>query len=120
MIPGGNILNLALTIIAKQPMQYVAYTGRTVVANGDYVPAYTTPVNILGQIQPVQRNLYGQLGLDFQRNYFTVFVPQNVVDVNRGTASDQIIYKGMTLQALSNMPWVQMDGWMQTTFVQVA
>src|SRR4051812_24231810 len=120
MIPGANILNAALSVIAKQSMQYVAYTSRTVAANGDYVPAYAAPVSVLGQIQPVQRRLYEQMGLDFQKNYFNVYIPQNVVDVTRNAASDKFIYNGMTLTVESNQAWFQMDGWTQCLCVQTS
>lgn len=120
MIPGGNLLNLALTAIQKQPLQYYRYTGRTVATNGDYVPAYASPVTVYGSIQPVKRSLYSQLGLNFQKNYHYIYAPQNTADVQRTTAGDQFTFGGATWQVLSNEPWFQVDGWTESLCVQVS
>lgn len=119
MIPGGNLLNLAMSVIAKQTMQYYAYTGRTVATNGDYIPAYNTPVSVTGSIQPIKRTLYEKLDLDFQKNYHNIFVPQKITDIRRTSAGDQFVYAGKTFQVLSNEPWFQMDGWDQTLCVEI-
>lgn len=119
MIPGGNLLNLAMTAIAKQQLSYAAYTGRTVASNGDYVDTYAAAATVYGSIQPVKRSLYEQMGLDFQKNYHNIFVPQNIADVGRARSSDKFVYNGITFQVLSNEPWFQMDGWDQTLCVEV-
>ncbi len=119
MIPGGNLLNLAMTAVAKQQLQYVAYTGRVLAGNGDYVPAYAPPAVIYGSIQPVKRSLYSQMGLDFQKNYHNIFVPKDVLNIQRASAGDQFVYNRQTFQVLSNEAWFQMDGWDQTLCVEV-
>ena len=118
-IPGGNLLNLAMSAIAKQQLQYFAYTGRTVATNGDYVPAYADAVNVSGSLQPIKRSLYDQLGLDLQKGYYNIFVPQCVVDVRRATAGDQFGYNNKTFQVLSNEPWSDLDGWDQCLCVEI-
>ena len=119
MIPGGNLLNLAMSAIQKQSMGYLAYTGRSVATNGDLVPAYATAVTVLGSIQPVKRSLYENMGLDFQKGYYNIFVPQAVADIARATAGDHFTYGGRTFQVLSNEPWAQIDGWDQTLCVEI-
>lgn len=119
MIPGGNLLNLAMSVIAKQQLSYIAYTGRSVAVNGDYVDTFAAPVTVYGSIQPVKRSLYDQMGLDFQKNFHNIFISLDVKDVRRATASDRFSYKGITFQVLSNEPWFNMDGWDQTLCVEV-
>lgn len=119
MIPGGNLLNLAMSLIAKQQLKYYAYVGRTVAVNGDYVDTYAPSVCVYGSVQPIKRSLYTQMGLDFQKNYHNIFVPQAITDVRRATASDQFVFNCTTFQVLSNEPWFQMDGWDQTLCVEV-
>lgn len=119
MIPGSNLLNLAMSVIQKQQLGWVAYTGRTIAANGDYVPAYASAVTVYGSIQPVKRTLYSQLGLDFQKNYHNIFVPKEIADIARASAGDHFTYKGQTFQVLSNEPWFRMDGWDQCLCVEI-
>lgn len=118
-VPGGNLLNLALSAIKKQEMQYLAYAGRTVVSNGDYVAQYAAAKIVYGSIQPIHRTLYSQQGLDFQKNYCNIFVPQDVEDVRRASAGDQFIFNKKTFQVQSNEAWFQMDGWDQCLCVEV-
>ncbi len=119
MIPGSNLLNLAMSVVQKQTLGYLAYKGRTLASNGDYVPAYAAPVTVYGSIQPIKRNLYMQQGLDFQKNYVNIFVPQSIKDIKRASAGDQITFNEKTFQVLSNESWFQMDGWDQTLCVEV-
>ncbi len=119
MIPGGNLLNLAMSAIQKQQLGYVAYAGRALAANGDYVPAYLNAVTIGGSIQPIKRSLYENMGLDFQKNYVNIFVPNDINDIKRASAGDQFTFKEKTFQVLSNEEWFQMDGWDQVLCVEV-
>ena len=119
MIPGSNLLNLAMSVIQKAQLGYSAYVGRTLAANGDYVPAYASAVMIGGSIQPIKRNLYEHMGLDFDKNYVNVFVPNNVLDVQRASAGDQFTFNNRTFQVLSNEAWFEMDGWDQVLCVEV-
>lgn len=118
-IPGGNLLNLAMSAIQKQALGYLACTGRTIAANGDYVPAYANAVTVYGSIQPVKRSLYDQMGLDFQKGYYNIFVQKDVADIARASAGDRFTYSGKAFQVLSNEPWFQMDGWDQILCVEI-
>lgn len=119
MIPGGNLLNLAMSAIQKQALGYLAYTGRSTAANGDLVPTYATVTTVYGSIQPVKRSLYEQMGLDFQKGYYNIFVQLDVADIKRASAGDQFTFGGKKFQVLSNEPWFQMDGWDQTLCVEI-
>jgi hypothetical protein len=114
-----NLLNMALTVIAPQAVEYYANTGRTTNAIGIDVAAYAAPVPMRGSLQPVPRTLYQANGLDYEKNYYTFYTPNNVLDVRRDVSGDQITYNGMRLQVLASNDWFPQDGWVGVLCVQV-
>lgn len=117
-VPGSNLLNLALTVIARQQFVYYGYTGRVTNAVGIDVAAYAPPLVFSGSVQPVPRYLYEQMGLDMQANHFNVFLSKNALDIARDISGDYFVYAGMRLQCLSKTDWHSMDGWMQVLCVE--
>jgi len=111
MIPGANILNMALQIIAKQTVQYYAFVSRALNAVGQDIATYAAVQNIVGSWQPVPRQVYVLYGLDLQKDYFTFYTSNNVLDVTRDVSGDQIAYRGRRYQVESNNDWYQLDGW---------
>lgn len=110
-VPGMNLLNMALTVIQQQTVDYYQYNTRTLNAVGQYVTTYKSMVNIVGSWQPVPRHLYPIYNLDLQKSYFTFYTSNNVLDVTRDVSGDQIVYKGRRYQVESNNDWYQEDGW---------
>lgn len=119
IVPGSNILAAALSIIAPSKFQYLQFDNRTLNSIGLNVTNYKAPVNATGSIQPVARNLYTNMGLDFQKNYWNFYVPQNTIDVNRDVSGDQAIFQGQRFQFLSKTPWFGVDGWNAVLAVEV-
>lgn len=119
IVPGSNLLNLAMSVLGKQSFDYIAYTGRDSNEIGIFQDSYAAPVPMTGSVQPVQRTLYEQMGLDFQKNYHTFYLSQLVGDVARGRAGDKFTYDGKSWQCLSTFPWHSMDGWTECTCVQI-
>lgn len=111
MIPGSNILNQALTVIAKQTVQYYRMLDRAVNDVGQDVTEYAPPVAITGSFQPIQRKLYEQYGLDFQKSYFILYASKNIIDVGRNVSGDQITFQGRRYQCESETEWFGIDGW---------
>ena len=111
MIPGANLLNMALTIISKQTIQYYRYLSRASNSVGQYVSTYAAPVNIVGSWQPVPRNLYQVYGLDLQKDYFTFYTSNDVLDLARDISGDQVAFMGSRYQCESNNDWYKLDGW---------
>lgn len=111
MIPGSNILKIALTVIAKQTIRYYQFAGRSLNSVGQDVTTYNLPINIVGSWQPVPRALYQQYGLDLQKDYFVFYSLNNVLDVGRNVSGDQISFNGQRYQCESNTDWFQLDGW---------
>lgn len=119
LVPGSNILNLALMVIAKQQFNWYPFANRLDQPNGQYLSVYNTPVSLLGSVQAVSRNLYQEYGLDFDKYYLHFFVSQNVIDVTRDVSGDVIVFEGNTYQCLSITPWFGIDGWVEIVAVQI-
>lgn len=119
MIPGSNLLEMALTMIESQVVGYVACTGRTLNAMGQFVAVYAAPVPKSGSFQPVSRQYYQQLGLDYNKEYCNWYDPTAVVrDLEKDRSPDRINFGGWVWEALSSTDWKQVDGWRGTLFVK--
>ena len=105
------MLNMALTVISKQTIQYYQYSGRTLNAVGQDVTTYLSVVNLVGSWQPVPRKLYIVYGLDLQKDYFTFYTSNNLLDITRDVSGDQIAFMGRRYQVESDNDWFQLDGW---------
>lgn len=119
LVPGLDILSIALRAIAPQTFTYQAYVNRSIQPNGQYLATYAAPVTMTGSAQPVPRNLYETYGLQFDKNYWTFFVQLNAVDISRDVAGDQITYNGYTFQIMQKTNWFPADSWIQFLSIQV-
>jgi hypothetical protein len=119
IVPGSNILNMALSVLGKQSFQYYAFASRTPNAVGQDIATYAAPLALQGSVQPVPRELFERYGLDFQRNYVNVYVSKNVLDVTRDVSGDLIVFNGKPYQCVSETPWAAIDGWDAVLCVQV-
>jgi hypothetical protein len=120
MIPGNNLLMVAMGAINQQPVQYIKALGRTENDAGYLITDYAPPVPVHhSSVQAVPRSLYSQLGLDLQKRYVRWFVSANVVDVSRGAAGDNILYGGRRYSVESITEWFSQDGWCECLCVEV-
>jgi hypothetical protein len=119
MIPGANILKIALTAIAYQTVSYYAFVSRMTNEIGNDITVYATPVNVVGSLQPVSRALYQTYGLDLSKDYYTFYSSTPFVDVGREVSGDQIIFNSKTLQCESEVNWFDLDGWVGVLCVLV-
>ena len=110
-IPGQNLLNMALTVIQQQTVQYYQYSTRSLNAVGQDVTVYLHAVNIVGSWQPVPKDLYQSYGLDLQKEYFTLYTSNNVLDINRDVSGDQVVFNNFRYQCQSDVEWFALDGW---------
>lgn len=113
-----NVLQLAQTVIKMDTITYHQNTDRTLNDIGVYVSAYTDST-IQGNLQPIQKNLYQQLGLDLQKNYGTLHIRENLIDVSRGVSGDQISYNGNRYQCVSKLDWYSQRGFITIMVVQI-
>lgn len=119
MFPGGNILALANRVISPQGVQYRPFVGRVLNSVGVYVATYAFPRVIQANIQPVPRSRYEEMGLSFQKNYATIYVQKNLIDIARDVAGDEFWFNGALYQAESRTAWFGLDGWDAVLCVQV-
>lgn len=115
MIPGSNILAQALTVIASQTVQWFAYAGQSTGPTGVVTSSYDAPVTVAkGSVQPVPRDRYSQMGLDWAKSYVTWFVPffnAKAITRDPNGNGDVIEFNGRRYQVISDNPWFAMDGW---------
>lgn len=118
MIPGSNLLGLALTVIGSQLVNYRAFTGRATNAAGLDVSTYAAGVPRRGSFQPVPRQYFAQMGLEYTKEYCNWYDPAaGIQDLGRDVSGDLIIFGGKTWEALSANDWSAVDGWSGVLFV---
>lgn len=118
-VPGSNLLTQAFRMIARQPVQWLRYQGMTKNAAYIEVPSWADPVDIAGSFQPIDRNLYQALGLDWTKNYANFFYENTFQDVTRDVTGDRLVYGGKTYQIESKQPWFLQDGWEKVLCIEV-
>ena len=118
-VPGSNLLNRASRLITLQSLSYIKFSSRTANGIGLWVNTYATPVTIKGSVQSLSRQLMQMLGLDLQRHYVNIYVPQSVIDIRRDVSSDKFVYGGATYQGISMTKWLLQDGWNEILCVEV-
>lgn len=111
MIPGSNLLNMALRVIASQSLQYYAYKSRTENEIGFLETTYEDPVTVLGSFQAVPRNVYSFMGLDFSKQYWMFYASENIQTLNRGRSGDRLTFDNKTFEVISETAWHSIDGW---------
>lgn len=119
MIFGGNLLGLALGVLGSQSPTWERFTGRAANAAGYQVPTYAAPVAIAGSVQPIPTRLFQALGLDFQKEYVTLYTPADVVGVGRDESGDRITYNGERYLCESATDWQTQAGWVAIVAVKV-
>lgn len=118
MIPGSNLLNLAMTVQGLQQVLYYRFISRTTNEIGLDESDYDSPIIVTGSLQPVPRDRYEQLGLDFNRNYFTFYASKNIQDLKRDVSGDKISFNGKVFECISANDWYAIDGWLSITMVE--
>lgn len=111
MIPGGNILNLALSVIAPQTLQYYEFISRVGNEIGVINNNYKPPVNISGSFQPVPNSVYSYMGLDFKKEYWMFYASSNMLNLTRGRAGDRLVFQNKTYEIMDADEWFAIDGW---------
>lgn len=111
--PGSNLLLDALSIIESTPVMYYAFASTITNAGGVDVTTYAAGVEIdVGSVQGIPRELYGRLGLDFEKRSIEWLVPSlNVIDWARDTSGDVIEVFGRRWQLKGAEDWWDVDGW---------
>lgn len=119
IVPGSNLLSIALSVIA--PQQIVLYRALSRVENaiGEWVTTYAPGFPVEGSWQPVDRTKYEALGLDLMKNYYTFYTSELVNAINRDTSPDLAERNGRKYSTVGDVPWRDLDGWQSATFVDI-
>lgn len=119
MIPGSNLLNMALGLISGQAVGWRRYLGKSPNAAGIMVVTWATPVTITGSFQPIDGKLLQQYGLDLTKDYATFYASQEFTDPERDKTGDRLEYGGQTWQVEGKCPWYLQDGWSRVLCVRI-
>jgi hypothetical protein len=119
MIPGSNLLRMAMGPIARQALTWRAWVSRSANAAGDYVNVFADPVPITGSMQPVKADLYVALGLNLEKNYSFLWTEAAVMPLDRDRPGDVVLYDGKSWQVTGDRNWAPADGWRKLLCVEV-
>lgn len=113
IIPGANLLRMALGVIAPQPVMFFKWASRTQNAIGNWTNTYAAGVSVpLSSVQAISRDRYQMLGLDASRDYISWFVDSaQVLPVARDATADQFQWGGKRYDVQKVTDWLQQDGW---------
>jgi hypothetical protein len=120
-VPGANLLSIAMRVLTPQVVQWRAWVSHTPNGRGILVDTYAEAVTVESSVsvQPVPRNLYQTLGLDFAKEYWTIWVQPDVQVLKRDTTGDLVDYEGRTLKCESDTDWRAADGWRKIQAVRI-
>lgn len=119
LVPGGNILNVALGAIRAQLVGYHAWQSRAPDAKGVLKDVFAARVELAGSMQPVSRDRVQFLGLDASKSYATLYASAVVNPVSRDRGADQFDYAGRRYAVEGNVNWFAQDGWQGVLMVDV-
>lgn len=119
MIPGSNLLGLANTIISPLKVQYEKFIDKTTNSLGLDVDNFAPAIDIIGNFQPVPREKYEHLGLDFESNYAMWYGQTFMGTVTRGDTGDKITFAGELYSAIGDNDWIAVDGWSGVMFIEI-
>lgn len=119
IVPGSNLLNIALTVIASQQIVLYRAVGRTENAVGKWVTTYAPGYPVDGSWQPVDRSKYESQGLDLEKDYFMFYASERIEGIQRGRAPDVCERNGRKYSTVGEVPWYDVDGWQSAMFVDI-
>lgn len=120
IVPGSNLLGMAMRLLGNQTVDYFKDMGRTVTGDGEYVTQLAPMVKVKGcSVQAVDRMKYAEAGLEQSKGYFLWYVQQDVDGVRRGNSGDVVEFMGRRFQVCSDTPWYGLDGWDGTLMIDI-
>jgi hypothetical protein len=115
-----NIMGLALSVVGRQPVMWERFRGRTENRAGYWEKSYYPAQRLKdANVQPIPQKMYQALGLDFGKQYMTLYTPAGVVAADRDECGDRITWGGVMWVAESDTDWSQQAGWTAITCVRV-
>jgi hypothetical protein len=112
LIPGSNLYSIAQTLIGDTELLQYQPLSRELNRVGQWIVEYSDPVSIRGSWQPVERNLYHEIGLDLSQTAYLLYVSADIIDVQRDRSNDLIVWGDKTFACNSSVPdYFEVDGW---------
>lgn len=118
-IPGANLLSIAARVIRFETLGHRAFVSREANSAGDFVATFAASEDIQGSMQPIEKKLYQQLGLNLAKNYATLYTSATITPTGRDREGDLITFAGKTWQCESDQNWAAMDGFTKMLCVEV-
>lgn len=115
-----NLLATAQAVIGKQNYQIVKWLSKNENEIGFDVDVYDIPQNRKGSVQPVSRNKYQNLGLDFSKMYIRIWDVELINVLSRSENADKIIFNGGIYKALPDLDWSNSGDWNSVLCVRVS
>lgn len=109
MLP--NLFNLASKVIPLEKIQYSHFTGDTINPIGISVPSYADSIDVNASVQPVGDETYKNLGLDFKKEYFTVYSDQRMYGINEQAHPDILQFHNKVWTVQKTLHWDEYNGW---------
>ncbi len=118
-----NLLPVALNATAilgcNKQFQFLRFIKSDIDDMGRDIPQFEDPVLLTGSVQPLSNRMYVQLGLDFNRNYKTVFCPALIQSITEKLQPDRIVYDNRTYEVVEDKNLYQTNGWTKVLVVEL-
>lgn len=119
MIPGINLLSIALGAIASQSGEWLRFIGNTQNSQGQDIPEYAPAQVVTGSLQSTDAKTVQDMGLDVTAKYRTFYSSHPIAITDRETSPDLLIFYGRKYQVAGEVDWINQDGWKGVVLVDI-
>ncbi len=116
---GFNLLATVQTVIGNQSFQVEPWITSDINDIGYNVDQYGPLITYRGNIQPVDRDIYKELGLDFSKNYIEIYSVSYIDTLNRDDGGDRIHWNSNIYKADPLSRWAEADNYCIVRAVQI-
>ncbi len=116
---GFNLLATVQTVIGNQSFQVERWITSNVNSIGYNVDQYGPLITYSGNIQPVDRDIYKDLGLDFSKNYIEIYSVPYIDTLTRDDGGDRIHWNSNIYKADPLSRWAEADNYCIVRAVQI-
>lgn len=119
MIPGINLLSIALGAIASQSGEWLRFIGNTQNSQGQDIPEYAPAQVVTGSLQSTDAKTVQDMGLDVTAKHRTFYSSHPIAITDRETSPDLLIFYGRKYQVAGEVDWINQDGWKGVVLVDI-
>jgi len=110
---------MASRVLRFEVIGWRAFVSRTANEAGDFISTFAASVDIQGSMQPINRKLYQELGLNLAKNYQMLYTSAAISPTVRDREGDLLTFAGKTWQCESDQSWGAIDGFTKMLCVEV-